>query len=63
MADKPSDPLRGLTTIEQEVMGRLLQQSPERQKALPRPDTRQAESQRKRRQREKEAVNVAPDAS
>lgn len=63
MTDQPDDPLRGISDTERQIMGRLLRQSPEQQKAAPKPDTHQAKAQQRRRRKEREttgAGRVAP---
>jgi hypothetical protein len=58
-----NDPLRGLTDTERGIMGRLLGQPPEPQKAAPKPATGRAEAQRRRRQRERQSGQNSPTAT
>jgi hypothetical protein len=59
MADRDSDPLRGLSDEDRRVMERLLRAPPEQQKAVPKPTGERAEAQRRRRQKEREAASEA----
>jgi hypothetical protein len=59
MTDEPNEPLRGISDTERQIMGRLLRQSPEQQKAAPKPAGPQAEAQRRRRQKERETTGAA----
>jgi hypothetical protein len=56
MGDRTGDPLRGISDTEQKIMGRLLRQPPEQQKAAPKPDSARAEAQRRRREKERQAA-------
>jgi hypothetical protein len=64
MTKRASDPLRGVTGTERAIMGRLLRQPPERQKAAPKPTGSRAEAQRRRRQRERQnGQDITPPAT
>jgi hypothetical protein len=53
MTDRIDDPLKGLTTSEQEIMGRLLRTPHEQQKDAPKTIGDRAEAQRRRREKER----------
>jgi hypothetical protein len=59
MTTRTSDPLRGVSESERQIMSRLLRMPPEQHKAATKPATRQGEAQRQRRRREKEAAATA----
>lgn len=59
MTDQTNGPLRGISTEEQRIMGRLLRQPHEQQKAAPKPTSGRAEAQRRRRERERNALRAS----
>ena len=58
-----TDHLAGIATEERHIMSNLLRMPPEQHKAITKPKNARAEGQRQRRQKEREAANVAQDAS
>jgi hypothetical protein len=57
--DKTSNPLRGTSQREQDIMRHLLRMPPEQHKATPKPVGKRAEAQQRRRETERSAQRAA----
>jgi hypothetical protein len=59
--ENSNDPLTGVSEQEREIMSRLLNMPPERQKAAPKPASAKGEAQRRRRAQERQHPTGAND--